>query len=754
MSLRYRRQQKEQRAVLPKNRSLLLVSLLAMSMAWEQSAHAKTQLSFQGETQACAGGVADALHTFELVAQVKDERGQPESDQALAFECAADAEGPRFLLPDGTLALRYTARPTLDGRVPLVLRSGKSTGTFRVIARAAGEPLGESTAAQPTSPALGEWTLRVVGAECLRRFPWRWVGQSDPNVTLSSGDERHDDGWLTTDPFGSGSVAGYKFYLKCRRDARRGDLNGNWSVVNGHRVRVWIREVRFSDPDRDAPDVVITDPRRIAQFWQLDRAPRTSPTQVTVVTRGDGAATVGVRRVKGRRLPNALLKREVNYALDYNDESQTVDDPPVVPLGFGKTPVPTETVGAVRLFTPPAGVEGTLAWTVEDLSSSKAPVPSEGLYVARLGEKHQGALRDLGTRYFPIGLSGEGASPTISPDGQSVIVGAEPEQGSIEGNYYLLTSLFRFDLTTGQSRALIATKDIRSGYRWSPDGRYLVFNSTSWFSTESPGAPGFYLYPCVLDLQTLRQKEWKDSRVSSGVAWAHGNRLLWDEYTLLSAVQSRPREYGHTMQAAASGGSPRLWRAGTWMPQSSGDGRQMAFLSLETPQQRRFLRTRGAVFALPFGTVLWAQDTDSAPRPITRVEERPSIFWSRDGKRMVSVTVEPEDSWEYWGTEVQREAQVTVWNWPEGTIEKTFALQGQLVKKASGYSVTESILPLELSDDGQTLFLCYQESDPKKATRSEVGSLTQGVLAIDIATTRPHLLATLKDIGEVAWRSQ
>ena len=121
---------------------------------------------------------------------------------------------------------------------------------------------------------------------------------------------------------------------------------------------------------------------------------------------------------------------------------------------------------------------------------------------------------------------------------------------------------------------------------------------------------------------------------------------------------------------------------------------------------------------------------------------------------MVSVSVEREDVYEYWASEVQRRATVRVWNWCDGTFADTFEMLGQLVKKAPGYVVRENITPLELSPDGRYLFVRYVESDPKDATRATYGTLSQGIFAIDLIAKRAHLLAAFTNIGEVAWRTR
>lgn len=722
----------------------LLGFLLAVRVAEAQPSVAGLVVSFEGETQACAGGVADALHTFEMVARVQDERGRPVVGWEVNFE-SAGAPGPRFVLPGGALAKSRRATSGVGGRIALSVRSGQDVGTFRVVARAAA-----------ADPEIGARTLRVVAAECRRRFPWRWVGHTDPNEVTSAGD-RGDDGWLSSDPGGRAPVSVHKFYLKYRRDARRGNLDGNWAVVNGHRVRVWIYETRFEDPDRNAPDVVITEPRRIAKFWHIEGAARRDPTQITVTTRGDGAAGVRVRRVAGLALPRALAGRSVSYALGYTDESQAVDEPPALSLSLrGRLPERAKPQRA-RLFAPPPSVRGTVVWTVAGEMLSKPLAPNSGLYFARFGQTGTSAI--AGTpQQFASKIGGE-AGLAIAPDGERVVFDRDPtvvEEQSPDF-WIVVSSLAEIDLATGQSRVLIADKDSRSDFDWSPDGRYLLFSGTAWrFPWEQMGGGVSHVVthpPVVLDLQTLQVARW-DASPLKPAAWTHDSRLLWSEFVSPNAIPNAAGGYARTMQSPASGSPASLWRAGAWEPQSSPDGRQRTFLALERPQLRKLIPTTGATHARPFGTTLWAQDGGSAPRPLTRVEDSPVVLWSRDGTRMVSVAVEDEDVLDYWATEVQRAAQVTVWNWREGTIESTFKLQGNLVRKASGHPVTQRIVPLELSPNGQIMFVRYEESDPKTATREAVGTLSQAIFAIDIASQSPHLLASFTGVSKVAWRAK
>jgi len=196
-----------------------------------------------------------------------------------------------------------------------------------------------------------------------------------------------------------------------------------------------------------------------------------------------------------------------------------------------------KTPARVYLYPVPAGVAGTVAWTIAG-GHSKTRASDEGLYIARIGADSSRAPQRFAFRVAdkPERVreynQGDASGLGVAPDGEQVVFGSEPE---IHQEYspdfgIELSSLSELDLATGKSRVLIEAKENRSNFSWSLDGRFLSYDGTEWrFPYEQPGLGlSFEMsYPqSVLDLQTLRFVNRKTQLFRRADPWTRGNRTV------------------------------------------------------------------------------------------------------------------------------------------------------------------------------------------------------------------------------------
>jgi hypothetical protein len=212
-----------------------------------------------------------------------------------------------------------------------------------------------------------------------------------------------------------------------------------------------------------------------------------------------------------------------------------------------------KTPARAYLFPAPEGVAGTLAWTVlNDLP--KRRTPDWGLYVARMGtdsdrmpRRFEFRVANKPYRARDDWQQGEASGLAVAPDGRSVIYSSEPETHREDSPEFFIeeSALSELDLTTDKSRVLIGTKESRSDFSWSLDGRFLSYRGTNWrWPVERTGLGLSYemSYPqAVLDLQTLRlvtEKHIVNEKLEFGhkTQWTRGERtvrvkLEADEYS-------------------------------------------------------------------------------------------------------------------------------------------------------------------------------------------------------------------------------
>lgn len=155
--------------------------------------------------------------------------------------------------------------------------------------------------------------------------------------------------------------------------------------------------------------------------------------------------------------------------------------------------------------------------------------------------------------------------PVWSPDGQRVAFWSD--RGKTHGIYEMAAS------GTGEARLLVAGSTIGSPRDWSPDGRYLLYESND--TALQPGVDA----PAVHQLWALSLADHKSEALTHGpFGHSHGHFSPDGRWiTYFSAESGRAEIY---VQRFPAGDKWQVSKAGGHMPQWGRDGKEMYFLDL------------------------------------------------------------------------------------------------------------------------------------------------------------------------------
>jgi len=186
--------------------------------------------------------------------------------------------------------------------------------------------------------------------------------------------------------------------------------------------------------------------------------------------------------------------------------------------------------------------------------------------------------------------------PTVSPDGQSIAVGAR-----VGGGFNGIYLLDRF----GKGRTLLVSHSGSGAPAWSPDGTKLSFSGTL------PGPYGDYgrIFVVNRDGTGLRQLSpdvaATDYKYDAGSSWSpDGKRLVFDRMGVLFLINAD----GTGLVSAGVHGQNPVW---------SPDGTQIAYGSINLDG-------------------IWVMDMTFTPRRLTTaVQQDQYPGWSPDGRQLV-----------------------------------------------------------------------------------------------------------------------
>jgi len=467
-------------------RALICFAFLALHGVTKTSAQAapdaikSTLLTISGVPRACAGGLKDDLHTICLSVRLSP-AGRSLAGKKVSFRWLINTYIQDFnfhpdhatLLGDNGNAVSGLDKTiAANEEIKIAIRSGRRVAKPILMVMHDGRAIGRIEC--DFGPTLD-----------YRRFPDRqWPG------------EEGDSGWL--ERYGPKGRHNNKIYLKFQRDARRGDVPGNWAVVVGHRV-----SMRFT--------VNLRDGRRFDKFEDtkhylhlLDA--KGKPTfEVSATTGSDGAAFF--QHGYGDKAGH-----DFSYSLEVENLTQIGEDEAVI---AASTPLPMtplvksewiKTLGAnqpyragfgdvIALFPAPE-VKGKLA--VATTVSPGVMELSNGLSIDILQfpkgarKTHELNLSNLYADY-PLQFSANGRSVFVA-GGQVVKSDARNQKVQNVGedvahfddhghgpplverkDLALRQALYRYDFKQNSLRAMTPQGGSYPWFSVSPDGRRLAF---------------------------------------------------------------------------------------------------------------------------------------------------------------------------------------------------------------------------------------------------------------------------------------
>ena len=678
-------------------------------------------LRFEGNTRACAGSVVNDVHQLHLTV-----RGLGERQSVIwSFEKVTrhDDQGHTLMLPrfwDGKNWMEKLAlRANSNGALKLRILSGQT----------AEKPL---LTARIGTKILGQIECDFGAPDMLRRFPE--AGIEDTGQWAPPGD---DSGYLFDYGLAlNGKLENGKVYLKFRINAQRGDVDGNWRVVNGHDLKIRVAEVSFNENifrSDGAKVTSLTTEKEIAPYFFI-RNPNHPDARTRVVTTSrDGSANFTI-------MAGPKYDPQADNYLQHYIEAQdlSVYQPPAKPPYFQVAPVAAQ--GAPVEWTNAASqLRGQLL-----MGPQRASGKEKGKVISFDAKGRRETSFAIGK--WSDGGFGVGA-PFWAPNGARFGLIAFGT-----GNDYMM----KFGLFDARTRAFI--QDIAPPYtRWkdfAPDAQKLAFARGSrsvvgssrigddyslhvWngqSEVKLPVNPSFLYYD--------------DSEAM--VCWRGSNELLVTQEVLDKTRSSYP-QLSLSSVAADGKSAPRLLFKNAWKPLASPDGELVAFYGPESARQK----PTQYYIAQPLDQSLCIARRDEKPMrdekigyadrlPLGRFGSvYPTLFWSADSKFLfaASAYVQGDKSFaEIWRFDARNgnRKRVAIWDF---TVPAR-----QFSNESNSYQWEFS----GISRDGKTLFATFAqlENDPKDVFLLQ----TRQWFAVHLENGKIEKLATIRGT-DFAWHS-
>lgn len=170
-----------------------------------------------GVVRACAGAVGnDGVHSA-IVEVLAKQAGQNLPNAALTFSFENNVGNPKiakFINEQGQQVDTLTRTTNSEAKASLTVLSSDTISQPKIVAKYEGEQ-------------VGSITCNFAEAVSYRRFP-NWINP----------DETEDTGWLFGQNWlnAEGNETTAKVYMKFMVDPSKGDIDGNWKEVNGHKM--------------------------------------------------------------------------------------------------------------------------------------------------------------------------------------------------------------------------------------------------------------------------------------------------------------------------------------------------------------------------------------------------------------------------------------------------------------------------------------------------------------------------------------
>jgi len=393
--------------------------------------------------RACAGGIDDDVHTFRL--QIKVNNLAQNDLLTLKFD-------------------RNRGRDYGDGRARQTAKLRTLGGQWREVlqARANGDQVLEvevlssdivckmRLVASTGDKEIGSVWCDFGAAESLRRF----TNQFDDK-------EEADIGWLFQgNLYPAGNVSTAKIYRKFKIDPTRGDVNGNWKVVNGHRMRIGL-EVQMSHIDPQSE--TFTKPQDVANFASIVGFDDAKTRTKIVTTLKDGSAQMAIKI--GKKVAPVVFTTSADLS-QWKDNEANVAKEGSLPIY--KLPDLTAEGERVTWFPPPSDIRATVIyrdngkypdWTYKAhrLDGSSTRSSESDQVVFEMTELNKFTTDKNRLSFYNINLS---------PDGKKALFATNCSGFDIDGCH----NLFLGNLTTGAYRN-IENELFGGGEFWSPDSR-------------------------------------------------------------------------------------------------------------------------------------------------------------------------------------------------------------------------------------------------------------------------------------------
>ncbi len=571
--------------------------------------------------RACAGGIADEVHRLSLTAR-GFESGQ-EVNWRFEDVTRRDDKG-RVLLPprlwDGENWVENLAtRADADGAVKLRIVSGQTAEKPRLVASVGSE-------------IRGQIECDFGAPEMVRRFPEPFI-DNDYEWRLPQSDNGYlfDAGLAITGQRENGKV-----YLKFRLNDRRGDVDGNWRVVNGHRLKVRVAEVSFNDDvfRSDGAKVTFLTAEKDTAPYAFVRDPNNSSAKTNIVTTsGDGSASFVIVAgpkydVQSNTFPQPVVEAQ---DLSVYEPPRKTSPPKITPvLVQGAAVEWTDAAAQLRgklLLGTGKGAPQNMSWKIVSFSANGRHEKPISLQKWQLGG-------------FSLG------APFWSPNGQRFGLTCFGT-----GNDYMMT----FGLFDAEKPAFIG-KIAPPYVAWkafSPDAEQLALARGSNQVVGSGRIGDDYSLhiwngKSEVKLPVNASFLFSDS-ADAMVCWRGSHELLVTQEASATTRGTKP-QLGVLAVNADGQHPPQPLLSRAWKPLASPDGNLIAFYGPESSRQKPSKYyvvaplDQALCIARRDGKPLRAGKLGYADRlPLGRFGDAyPELFWSRDSKTLYSVSTFPQ----------------------------------------------------------------------------------------------------------------
>ena len=631
----------------------IITSLSALSVATA----APTTIRFSGETRACAGGVKDATHTISIRAQVGN---------ALPVTFRLSNKDA-FILDGKNSRETRTIRPDTNGKCSLEIRGGSHPTTPFLIAFQEGKE-------------IGRMQLDFAPSSRYRRF-------ADPNDLNSD----EDEGMLFSRDGNTG-----KIYLKFRKSLHKGDVNGNWKPVAGHRILVSISQVDAST----TLGKIITNPKQIARYGKVFDFKNPKAKKCIVTTRADGTAQFGFKDFN--------FDEYSTFQIDADDLTEgkgpkyyispSAAKPQRIP-NYGKKSSkpqwfarPTDLNMRLIWNIPAPKTKGISKWKWSDINGTKRSAE-------RLLNIKDYSDVDQNT-YYPI----------FSPDAKRVLIFRGREDINIDNAHDTVIA----DLQSGLSY-LWRIWLFGASEKWSPDGKRVAFVGGSldtlgpepispplFLSTHETQMPLAFLNPksqantddAIPNTETALLTD--DGLEPDSLAWTKNGDLL----AVTSTKSQRILRFKNGM------GTGEVWKTNAYSPVPSPEGKHITFRGPE-PDSNGKSRDRAQAINV-------ADDSGDNTRTLTRIPDgETEIFITPDGQSAIVTKTLSYDELQESKTPTQVYISISEFNLQTGARRSIAELGGSRVQN---YQDKFAFPMLGLSKNGKYLLLGHREVEFPKNT--------------------------------------